>query len=100
MPSTKTRLALTLSDELRSVLFDLADASSKPASKVVTDLLQELIPQLQGLVKIARATKSGNQAAAKRALQHMVGDTMAELMARNQPEMFKTGGVKAKKAAK
>jgi hypothetical protein len=81
-------MALTLPEEVSYAVHDLADALGKPASKVVTELLQEMVPQLQGLAKIARAGKAGNKAAAKRALAHMMGDTMAELMTVQQPELF------------
>lgn len=91
MPSQKARMALTLPDDVRDAVSDLADAMDKPASKVVTDLLQEMVPQLQGLAKIVRASKAGNKAAAKRALQHMMGDAMAEVMSTQQPDMFRKG---------
>lgn len=82
-------MALTLSDDLRHEIYDLADALGKPASKVVTELLEEMRPQLVGLAKVARAAKAGNRAAAKKALRHMIGDGMADLMAEMQPDMFK-----------
>lgn len=88
MPSQRPRMALTLSEDVHAAIHDLADALGKPASKVVTELLQEMVPQLQGLTKITRAAKAGNKAAAKRALQHMVGDGMADLMQQQQPELF------------
>lgn len=88
MPSQKPRIALTLNDELKAALEDLSDASGRPVSRVVTELLTEMIPQLQGLAKYARAAKSGNVAAAKRAMVHMLGDNMAEMMAMQQPELF------------
>lgn len=88
MPSQKPRMALTLPEDVSRAVHDLADAIGKPASKVVTELLQEMVPQLQGLAKIARAGKAGNKAAAKRALAHMLGDTMAEMMTMQQPELF------------
>jgi predicted transcriptional regulator len=91
MPSQKARMALTLPDDVRDAVSDLADAMDKPATKVVTDLLQEMVPQLQGLAKIVRASKAGNKAAAKRALQHMMGDAMAEVMSAQQPDMFRKG---------
>ena len=89
MPSKRPRMALTLPDDLKTILDDLADAVGKPASKVVTELLQEMAPQLQGLAKIARATKAGNKAAAKRALIHTLGDGMAQLLMAQQDELFK-----------
>lgn len=88
MPSKRPRMALTLPEHVQAAVYDLADAMGKPASKVVTELLEEMVPQLQGLAKIARAAKQGNNAAAKRALQHMVGDGFAELVSMNQPELF------------
>ena len=88
MPTQKPRMALTLPDHVRDAVYDLADAMGKPAAKVVTELLEEMVPQLQGLAKVARAAKSGNKAAAKRALQHMVGDQLAEVMTTQQPELF------------
>ena len=88
MPSRLPRMALTLPQEVSDAVHDLADALGKPASKVVTELLQEMVPQLQGLAKIARAGREGNKAAAKRALTHMMGDAMADLMTHQQPELF------------
>lgn len=87
MPSQKPRLALTLEGELQMAINELAEAVGKPASRVVVELLTELIPQLQGLAKMARAAKSGNKAAVKRALVHMVGDNMAEMIAMQQTEL-------------
>ena len=88
MPSQLARMNLTPSLELRAVLVDLADALGKPVATVTVDLLTEMIPQLEGITKMARAAKSGNKAAVKRALVHMVGDNMAELMSMQQPELF------------
>ena len=96
MPSTRPRMALTLPDDVHAAVHELADALGKPASKVVTELLQEMVPQLQGLAKIHRASKAGNAAAAKRALQHMVGDAMAEVLTSEQPELFAKPGKKSK----
>lgn len=96
MPSQKPRMALTLPEDVYAAIHGLADAVGKPASKVVTELLQEMVPQLEGLAKIARAGKAGNKAEAKRALQHMFGDSMAELMSAEQPGLF--GKPKGKKA--
>jgi predicted DNA-binding protein len=88
MPSQKPRIALTVSPELYVVLSNLAEALGKPAATVAAEMLHELIPQLEGLTKFAIAAKSGNKAAAKRAMVYMVGDSMAEMMAMQQPELF------------
>jgi hypothetical protein len=87
MPSQKPRLALTLEGELKATIDGLAAALGKPASRVVVELLTEMIPQLQGLTKFTVAAKSGNKAATKRALVHMMGDSMAEMMTMQQREL-------------
>lgn len=86
MPTTRQRINLTPSDELKSALQELADAAEKPLSTVVTELLTEMIPQFRDLAKVLRHAKAGKQAAAKRALQHMVGNALAE-----QLELMKGG---------
>jgi hypothetical protein len=88
MPSQRPRVALTLSAETYAAIFDLADAVGKPAATVVAGLLDEMVPQLEGLAKVARATKAGNTAAAKRAMTHMFGDMLAEQLI-DQADMFK-----------
>jgi len=95
MPSNKPRIALTVSPELQVALFNLSEAVGRPVATLVVELLEDMIPQLEGLAKIARAAKSGNKAAAKRALQHMLGDSLAEVAAGQQPELF--GKQKARK---
>lgn len=91
MPTTRRRMALTPPDELIAALADLADAVGKPPATVATELLMEAVPQMHDLAKIARLTKTGQKAAAKRALVHMLGDGMAEIVAAQQPDMFKSG---------
>jgi len=88
MPSTPPRLALSLPPDVYAAVFDLADAVGKPASKVVTGLLQEMLPELQGMAKFARASRSGNKAAAKRALKQVFGDALAHQL-QQQAELFK-----------
>jgi hypothetical protein len=80
MPSRKPRMALTLSRALNDALYDLADALQKPAATVASELLEQLVPQLHGLAKYARLAQSGNKAAAQRALVHMVGEGMADML--------------------
>lgn len=89
MPSQKPRLALTLSPELQVALSTLGAAVGKPVATLTVELLEEMIPQLHGLAKLATVAKAGNKAATKRALVHMIGDNMAELMLSQQDELFK-----------
>jgi predicted DNA-binding protein len=84
-------MALTLPPELETALNDLSDAMGRPAASLATELLTEMVPQIEGLAKIARASKAGNKAAAKRALVHMVGDSMAELLTQQQPDLYRKG---------
>lgn len=88
MVDTRRRVALTLPPELLEALDGLATALGRPMATVVSETLVELIPQFEGLTKLAIASKAGNKAAAKRALVHMLGDNMAEMMQMQQPELF------------
>jgi hypothetical protein len=65
-----------------------AAAFGKPRSGVVTELLREMLPSLIDLAKMAEHTKANRKSAAKRVLQHMVGDRFADLMTELQPELF------------
>jgi predicted DNA-binding protein len=92
MPTRKPRMSITLPDHVAAAVNALADASQKPPASVVAELLEEMVPQLEGLAKVMRASRAGNQAAAKRALTHMLGDSLAEMLAAQQPELFSKGG--------
>jgi len=72
------RIAITPTPELKAALEELAEATGQPVSRVITGLLQEMVPQLHDIAKVARYTRDGKKAAAKRALQHMVGNALAE----------------------
>lgn len=93
-------MALTLPPELREVLFDLAEASGRPAAAIVVELLTEMTPQLKGMAKMIRSARAGKVEAAKRALRHMVGDALAEVMTTAQPDLFKVSGKKPREKAK
>lgn len=80
MPSKHPRLALTVPAPLKEALDDLADAQGIPTAKVVVGLLTEMETQIRDLAKYARLVKSGESTAAKRALQHMFGNALAEVM--------------------
>lgn len=86
MPNVQPRIAITPTPELKFALEELGDALEKPVARVIVELLTEMQPQLIDLAKIVRATKAGKKAAAKRALQHMVGNALAE-----QLELVKAG---------
>ncbi len=79
------RLAMTLDPAARAALDDLAEVTGKPASTLAADLLLEMAPQLHDMAKIVRLTNSGKKAAARRALVHMVGDGMAQVLSEQLP---------------
>jgi hypothetical protein len=89
MPSKNRRLILTLPDDIDAAIDRVAAAYEKPRSAVVVDLLREMVPTLLDLAKIAEHTKANRRLAAKRALQHMIGDRLADVMSEIQPELFK-----------
>jgi len=96
-------MALTLSPEAEAALFDMADAVGKPAATIAAELLREVAPQLHDVAKIARLSQQGKAAAAKRALVHMVGDGMAQLMHDQLPlpeAGSRSGGLHKKRGAK
>jgi hypothetical protein len=84
----RDRLALSPSPALRAALSDLSEAIGEPPATVALQMLTELIPQLHGLAKVVRAAKAGNSPAAKRALAHMLGDSLADAMASQQPDLY------------
>lgn len=88
MPSQFRRLILTLPPHIDEAIDRCAAAFEKPRSAVVVDLLAELTPSLIDLAKVAEHAKANRKTAAKRALQHMVGDKLAEMMTTLQPELF------------
>lgn len=94
MPTQRPRIAVTLSAPALAALHDLADAMGRPAATIASELLGEMAPQLHDLAKMARLSKAGKSAAAKRVLHHMVGDVAAEMMTQSQPELFKRKGAK------
>jgi DNA-binding GntR family transcriptional regulator len=94
MPTLKPRLALTLPPETRAAVRDLADASGKAESTVVSELLAEMVPQLHDLAKLLRAAKSGKKSAAQAALRDLMGNAMAELVTDMQPDLLTKGRCK------
>ena len=76
----RIRVMLTVPWPLMESLAALADALDKPVATTIIDLLKEMQPQVDGLSKLVRHARDGNKAAAKRTLQHMIGDSMAEII--------------------
>lgn len=61
MPSQKPRLNLTLDDELNDVITDLAKLMGIPKTRVITDLLTDVMPvmvEMRDALKLVREKKS------------------------------------------
>jgi len=82
-------MALSLAEDTRAAVAELAAAMGKPPATVVADLLNDMVPQLLEFAKFARAIQSGNLDAGKRALRHIFGSEMAGIMKELQPDLFK-----------
>jgi len=78
-------MALTLSPEAQAALTDMADATGRPASTIAAEILLEMAPMLHDAAKVTRLATAGKNAAAKRALAHMLGDGMASIISEQLP---------------
>lgn len=94
MATTLKRLTISLPDDVAEAVDALAKAQGIPQSKAIISTLQEFAPSMLSLAKFMEQMKSGQKAAAKQTIQHMMGDSMAELM-REQIDLYP-----AKKAGK
>jgi len=83
------RVALTLTGEPLAACRDLAAAMDKPVATVIAEWLAELAPSMRDVAKIARQVRAGKHSAAKRTLQHMLGNAAAELVTQRNEELFK-----------
>jgi hypothetical protein len=95
----RIRVMLTVPWPLMESIAEYADALDKPVATSIVDLLKELQPQIDGLAKLVRHAREGNKAAAKRTLQHMIGDSMAEILGQ-QLELPSVGAKRARVAVK
>lgn len=74
------RIQVSLPDDLADALADLADAEEKPISKIIVALLDQFKPQIPTMAEVARSLKAGNRDQAIRAVQHLYGDALADLI--------------------
>ena len=82
------RITISLSPEVDTALAAMAEAENRPQSKIVTEILTEFAPQMVAMAKLHAQIKAGQKVDAKRTIQHMLGDQMAELLT-EQGEFFK-----------
>ena len=51
MPSKKTRIALTVDDDLNHVLSELSELTGEPKTKLICDVLNDIVPVYKELVE-------------------------------------------------
>ena len=76
MPTTRPRLMLSLPESLRAALEDLADATDRPMSRVVVEMLQEFEPAMPQLAQMARMAKQGKKRAVMQQLARLNADAI------------------------
>ncbi|WP_201604890.1 hypothetical protein [Psychrobacter immobilis] len=57
MPSQKPRIALTVDEDLHTILEDLSRLTKTPKSKIIVDILKDAAPHLQELVTALKAVE-------------------------------------------
>jgi len=80
MTTTLKRVTISLPDDVAEAIEALAAAQGIPQTKVIVSVLSEFAPTMYGLAKIHKQLQEGEKAAAKQTIQHMLGDSMAELL--------------------
>ena len=61
MPSQKPRLNLTLDEDLNEIITDLSELMGIPKTRVITDLLKDVLPvltEVRDALKLAKEKKS------------------------------------------
>lgn len=97
MPTKKRRVMVIFPDETGAAVADLAKAAGQSQSRIVSELMTEMTPQLRDLAKLLRAARSGGKEAAKGALRDLVGGAMAAIIEELQPDLFER--IEKRKAA-
>lgn len=57
MPSKKTRIALTVDDDLNHVLSELSELTGEPKTKLICDVLNDIMPVYKELVESLKQAK-------------------------------------------
>ena len=80
MPTKLRRLTIALPPAVDAAVTALAEVEGKPHSKVIVEYLAEVASTMLGVAKIGRQVKAGRGAEAKRTMQHVFGDQLADMM--------------------
>jgi hypothetical protein len=104
MPTLKPRLAITLSPEVEDTIRRLASLERVPMSRVVVQLLEHVMPQMQGIVAALEAARDAKGKPAQElltALTRMQGAVeQAASVAVDQVDMFSGEVARVRKAIK
>lgn len=82
MPSRKPRIALTVPDELNSLLDRVADLTGIPKTKLIIEILEESTPVFEQMLSALEQIKQSKKNApniAKNFAQNMILDTQEKL---------------------
>ena len=88
MPSQKPRLNLTLDDDLNEIITDLSQLMGIPKTRVITDLLKDVLPvltEVRDALRLAKEKKSvvpnlARIAASANAGTGVINSEMADLL--------------------
>lgn len=88
MPSQKPRLNLTLDEDLNEIITDLSELMGIPKTRVITDLLKDVLPvltEVRDALKLAKEKKSvvpnlARLAASANAETGVINKEMADLL--------------------
>lgn len=88
MPSQKPRLNLTLDEDLNEIITDLSELMSIPKTRVITDLLKDVLPvltEVRDALRLAKEKKSvvpnlARIAASANAGTGVINSEMADLL--------------------
>lgn len=84
LKKSTSRLSITLDDEYIALLDQFSDVSGTPRSTLVRQLLESLLPTVEGLIEVYKLSEHDKSQAMKRA-QQLIGESLLSL---NQRQLF------------
>lgn len=85
MATKHRRVTISLPPEVDKAVVALAAGQGIPHSKVITNILLEFVPTMNGLAKMMNQIKAGQSAQAKDTMRHMFGDNLASMLQEQMP---------------
>lgn len=78
------RVQVPVTPEIDAALEALSEASRKPKSKIVADILEEALPTLKAMTDAINAAKSGELSVAEKIIAENLGTTLLNLSRKAQ----------------